>query len=332
MNHARVISGAFLTALLYTGLILNVGCAPSGSSEGASSVDRPLELAFVINGASDFWTFARAGIRKAEKEFNASVDFQVPGDGTAAKQRQLIEALINRGVQGMAVSVLDPKGAIGILNQAATQMPVVTQDSDCPDSNRVAYIGTNNVEAGRVAGREILEALPNGGEIALFVGKLDVANAQERKQGIEEVIAGTSVNIVQTFTDEIDRPRALNNVRNALDKYPDLKCLVGLWEYNPPAIIKVVREKNLAGKIKIVAFDENRDTLEAIAEGVVHSTVVQNPYEFGYRSIRALAMLARDMDPGLPKNGLDYVPVRVIDQSNVPEFSTTVKQLLAEGR
>ncbi|MBI4605462.1 MAG: sugar-binding protein [Planctomycetes bacterium] len=309
-------------------------CVCLGVALSAATCDsKPkLQLAFVINNASDFWTFARAGIRKAERELDVEVDFQTPGQGTAAQQRQIIETLIAKGVQGMAVSVLDPKGAVEILNDAAKRMPVVTQDSDCPDSKRVAYIGTDNVDAGRAAGREIKKALPEGGKIALFVGKLDVANAYERKKGIEEAIAGSGVEIVETFTDEGQRPTAQTNVRNSLDKYPDLKCLVGLWSYNAPAIIKVVQEKGLQGKIKIVAFDEESPTLDGIEDGTVQSTVVQQPFEFGYQSIRALAKLARKEDAGLPANGLAYVPVRVIDVTNLAEFREKVRQMLREGK
>jgi ribose transport system substrate-binding protein len=324
MNRSFVATVACFT------LSLALGCGDQAA--GPAKGKKP-QLAFVINNSSDFWTLARAGIRKAEKEFDVSVDFQVPGQGQAAQQHQIIETLIAKGIDGMAVSVLDPKGAINILNEAAKHMPVVTQDSDCPDSNRKVYIGTNNVEAGRVAGKEILKALPEGGKIALFVGKLDVANARERKQGIEEVLKAASqkIEIVDTFTDEGQRPTAQNNVRNALDKYQDLKCLVGLWSYNAPAIIQVLREKNLAGKVKVVAFDEELPTLDALADGTVQSTVVQQPYEFGYQSIRVLAQLARGQDAKLPANGLMYIDVKVIDKSNVKEFRENLQKLLKEG-
>ncbi len=301
------------------------------STAGCRNETAKTQLAFVINTSSDFWTLARAGVRKAEKAFDVEVAFETP-DGTAARQRQIIETLISKGVKGMAVSVLDPKGAIGILNEAAKHMPVITQDSDCPESNRIAYIGTDNVEAGRVAGREVLKAIPEGGKIAVFVGKLDVANARERRQGVAEIVEPKGIEIVETFTDETDRARAQDNVRNALDKYPDLKCLVGLWSYNPPAILKVLDEKGLLGKIKIIGFDEEMPTLDGIEKGHVQSTVVQQPYEFGFQSIRALAMLSRGEDPGLPANKLHYVPVEVIDPSNVAAFKTKLTGLLKEGQ
>ncbi len=298
---------------------------------GGETDSQPLRLAFVTNSSSDFWALARAGIRQAEIELDVSVDFQVPGRGTAAEQRQIIESLIAKGVAGMAVSVLDPLGAVGILDEAASYMPVITQDSDCPDSKRIAYIGTDNVEAGRVAGRKLVELLPDGGQVAIFVGKLDVANARERRSGIEQAVAGHAIEIVETFTDEVSRPVAQANVRNALEKYPDLDALVGLWSYNTPAIVKVVEEKGIAGEVKIVGFDEEDTTLDAIEQGVVAATVVQQPYEFGYRSIRALAQLARGLDPGLASDGLNYVPVRLIDQDNVSEFRVELGRLLEAG-
>lgn len=310
--------------LLLLGLLLTT-CG------GTETDSRPLRLAFVTNSSSDFWALARAGIRQAESEFDVVVDFQVPGRGTAAEQRQIIESLIAKGVAGMAVSVLDPLGAVGILDEASSYMPVITQDSDCPESKRIAYIGTDNVEAGRVAGRKLVELLPDGGRVALFVGKLDVANARERRSGIEQEIADHGIEIVETFTDEVSRPVAQANVRNALEKYPDLDALVGLWSYNTPAIVKVVEEKGIGGEIEIVGFDEEDVTLDAIEQGVVAATVVQQPYEFGYRSIRALSRLARGLDPELADNGLNYVPVRLIDGGNVSEFRVDLERLLEAG-
>src|ERR671930_56133 len=90
----------------------------------------------------------------------------------------------------------------------ATKTVLITTDSDAPQSNRLAYIGTDNVAAGRQAGEEIKKALPNGGKIALFVGTMDADNARERVQGIKEAIAGTKVELVDVFTDQVDFAKA----------------------------------------------------------------------------------------------------------------------------
>src|SRR5262252_3732232 len=106
-----------------------------------------------------------------------------------------------------------------MLNRAAQQALVVTQDSDAPNSNRVCYIGTDNVAAGRQAGQLIKEALPQGGKIMLFVGKLDARNAQERYQGIKEALQDSNVEILDIRTDDTDHPRAKANAADTLVKY-----------------------------------------------------------------------------------------------------------------
>jgi ribose transport system substrate-binding protein len=169
-------------------------------------------------------------------------------------------------------------------------------------------------------------------QVALFVGKLDVANAKERKQGIEEVLKGTGVEIAETFTDQEDRSKCQEYVRNALDKYgDDLKCLVGLWSYNAPQILQVVKEKNLVGKIQIVAFDEEIPTLDAVEDGTIFSTVVQQPYQFGYQSIEVLSHLATGTKVDIPKDGLMFVPVKVIEKGGVREFRENVQKMYKEA-
>ena len=69
--------------------------------------------------------------------------------------------------------------------------------------------------------------------------------------------------------------------------------MVGLYAYNPPAILEVAKAKSMVGKIKIVGFDEDWDTLKAIAAGEIEATVVQDPFLYGYKSVESLAAKAR---------------------------------------
>jgi len=307
---------------------------PGGAREikAAGGVERKISLVFLTNGPSDFWQIARAGVNKACRELGVEVDFQVPGQATTAQQKQIIEAMIAKGAAGMAISPLDPESQVEILNEAARYMPVVTQDSDAPKSNRIAYVGTDNVEAGRQAGRLIKEVLPNGGKIAVFVGKMDVANARERYQGILEVIKDANISVIEgrPFTDETIRPKAQENVSAVLGKYPDVGCLVGLWSYNGPAILKVVRESK--AKVPIVCFDEEAATLQGIREGLIQATVVQQPFEFGYQSIKLLTQLIRGEKPNIPESKLIYVPTMIIRKDGVDAFEKRLKDLMAQGK
>src|SRR3954462_13557806 len=141
--------------------LLGLACNRGGGGSGSG---QNFKLAFVTNNASDFWTIARKGVEQADNELaNVSVEFKIPADGTAAEQKRIIDDLLAKGVQGIAISPVDPENQTQYINELAKQVVVITQDSDAPQSDRTCYIGTDNVAAGRQAGELIKEALPNGG-------------------------------------------------------------------------------------------------------------------------------------------------------------------------
>jgi ribose transport system substrate-binding protein len=287
-----------------------------------------LQLAFVTNNASDFWTIARKGTEKADTEFNdMTVEFRIPSDGTAAEQKRVVDDLLAKGIDGMAISPVDPDNQTQLINETAKQVLVVTQDSDAPNSNRAFYVGTDNVAAGRQAGQLIKEALPQGGKIMLFVGKLDARNAQERQQGIRESLQGSNVQIIDVRTDDTDRVRAKSNVSDTLVRYSDVAGLVGLWSYNGPAILNAVREANKVGQVKIIAFDEEDETLAGVKDGAIYATVVQQPYEFGYQAIKLMHQALNGDTSIIPPSKQVFVPTLIIKREGVDEFIKKINQL-----
>jgi ribose transport system substrate-binding protein len=294
----------------------------------ASAESKSLDLAFLTNNASDFWTIARAGCEQAQKEVpNIKVEFKIPADGTAAEQTRIFDDLLVKGVNGIALSPVDPANQTAMIDKGAAKALIVTQDSDAPKSQRSFYVGTDNVAAGRQAGELIKKAVPNGGSIMLFVGKRDAQNAKERIQGVEETLKGTNIKILDVRTDDTDRVRAKQNVADTLVKNPDIACLVGLWSYNGPAILNAVKDANKIGKVKIVTFDEENDTLQGVKDGAIQATVVQNPYEFGRQAVTLMAKKLRNENPDIPADGKVIVPTRAIDKSNVDEFWANLKKL-----
>jgi ribose transport system substrate-binding protein len=244
------------------------------------------------------------------------------------EQQRILEDLLARGIDGIAISPIDPANMTALLDQVAGRTLLVTHDSDAPASKRRAYVGTDNIAAGRAAGREIAKALPQGGEIVIFVGRLDAQNARERKQGIEEALAGTGVTILDTRLDQGDQARAQENAEAMIVAHPGVDALVGLWSYNGPAILQAVRAAGKIGAIEIVCFDEDTATLDGIAEGAIAATIVQRPFEFGYRSIRLLADLAARGDEAIPPGGVIDTGVVVVDRHNVAAFRAELEQIL----
>ena len=298
--------------------------AVSGCGRELSSTKK---LAFITNNAADFWTIARKGTEKADAGLaDVAVEFRL-GDGTAAAQKRILDDLLAKGVDGIAISPVDPANQTAMLNDAAKQAIVFTHDSDAPDSKRECYVGTDNVAAGRQAGDLIKQALPQGGKIAIFVGKLDARNAQERLQGIKESLTGSTIAIIDVRTDDTDQVRAKANVSEMLVSHPDVSALVGLWSYNGPAILNAVRDAGRIGQVKIIAFDEDDETLSGVKSGAIVGTVVQQPYEFGFQSVTLLEKALKGDRSGIPPGRQVFIPTRVIRPDNVDEFRTSLAQL-----
>ncbi|NIA14266.1 MAG: substrate-binding domain-containing protein [Nitrospiraceae bacterium] len=318
----------FLTALI---AVLIAGCGPAQSPSEDDGASAPIKVAFVTNNASDFWTIARAGTEKAQQELGCKVLFRIPSTGTAQEQQTIVQDLITVGVSGIAISPKDPANQTAMLNRAAQSVSLVTQDSDAPDSNRICYIGTDNYQAGVAAGELIKKTLPEGGKIMLFVGTLDAQNAQDRKKGIEATLAGTGIEIIDTRTDETDRLKAKANAQDALVTHADLACLVGLWSYNGPAILNGVRASGKLGSVKIVCFDEEEETLQGVKDGHIAGTIVQQPFEFGYQSVKLLNALAQGDRSAVPENQRIIVPVKTITPDTVDAFWARLKELTGKS-
>ena len=326
LHNLRLISTC--TAVLICILALTSCTNPSNNTTGGTGTGGKHKLAFVTNNASDFWTIARKGTEKAAADIpGIEVEFRITSDGTAAQQQSVVDDLLAKGINGIAISPVDPANQTPMLNRAASQALVVTQDSDAPTSNRACYIGTDNVEAGRQAGQLVKEALPQGGKIMVFVGVLDAANAQQRYQGLKEALTGSNVSIIDVRTDNTDRVRAKSNAADTLVNNPDLAGMVGLWSYNGPAIVSAVREANKLDKVKIIAFDEEDETLSGIKDGAIYATVVQQPFEFGYQSMQLMAKYLNGDKSVIPASKQIFVPTKAIKKADVEAFTKQINQL-----
>lgn len=283
-------------------------------------------LAFVVNGASDFWKLAEAGVKKAQEELPTyDLQFKYPEQAAAAVQQRLMDDLVAAGVSAIMVSAVDPKTSTEALNRVGGQVPLFTTDSDAPDTNRIAYIGSSNTDAGKQAGEIALKAMPDGGKCIGFVGLPGADNARERIEGMKAAIEGSKVELIDVRGDDIDQTRAKRNVEDALAANPDIDCMVGFYSYNTPRIYEVLKEAGKLGSITVVGFDEDPITLGGVREGSVAATVVQQPYEWGYQGMKLMAKYLEGDKSVVPADKLIIVPTKVIDKANVDGFETELK-------
>jgi ribose transport system substrate-binding protein len=304
-------------------------------------------VAFVTNGVDPFWVLAKRGVEKAGEDLDVNVIVKMPTKGVA-DQKRMVQELLAQNVDGIAISPIDPVNQNELLNEIASRSILITQDSDAPDSPRECYIGVDNYTAGRMCGELVKDALPDGGEVMLFVGRLGQANARERRQGvIDELmdrshdssrydepgkeIKGEKYTVLDTRTDDFDHPQAKANAEDAIAKYPNLKCMVGLFAYNPPLCLEAIRDAGKLNEIKVVSFDENEVSLQGIVDGTVEGTVAQNPYEYGYQSVKMLKALSNGDKSLVPDDKIIHIPAEKITKHNVDEFWAVLKSRLGKS-
>lgn len=320
-------------ALAWLPLLVATGCNKDSSAKARDSVateGKIVKLAFVTNNPSQFWKIAEAGLEKYEKEGKVQVDLKMPPNGTPEDQNQILQNLASQGYDALAVSVIAPNDQLRVLNEVAAKTNLITFDSDADKSNRLLYIGTNNFEAGKALGERIVTLLPEGGKIAIFVGTLSADNATQRLNGIEAAIKDKKIEIVDKREDNTDRAKARSNVEDIINAHKDLSLVVGLWNYNGPAIAAAIDGLGKQGKIKAAVFDEDDATLDAVASGTIQATVVQKPFQFGYLSAKWMHELATQGDAAkkaLPANHVIDTGVTIIDKSNVASFKTELAEM-----
>ncbi len=317
---------------------------------GTGDGDAEIRVAYVTNGIDPFWSIAQAGTMAASKEFGVDCEVLMPPKGLV-DQKRMVETLLSNGIDGIAISPIDAANQVQFLNDAAKVTHLITQDSDAPDSNRLCFVGMDNYEAGREAGKLVKEAMPDGGNVMIFVGRLEQLNAQERRQGVIDelldrpvqvlgsvtfdspgaVLEGDAYSILGTRTDNFDYAKAKSNAEDAIAAYANLDCMVGLFAYNIPACLSAVQEADKTDSINLVSFDEADGTLQGIIDGSVHGTVSQQPFVYGFESVRILAGLARGDNSVLPEDGFLEIEARIVRKDNVEAFWTELRRLKGEG-
>jgi len=330
-----------LAAALTVALI--PACKDSGSGSGSAS-GKPL-VAFISNNAHEFWTIAKKGTDKAAQEFGVEVEFKMPPNGTSEDQRRFIEDLQIKGAKAIAISPNDSANQVQFFKDINGRLPLLAVDNDIPDVDaRRCYIGTDNISAGRAVGKLIKQTVPGGGQFMIFVGKLDSQNAQERRLGVVTELAGGAekckpqveqmnrgeypvtfgaYELLGTMTDDTKAEVCRQKAEDTLTRYGDIKCLVGLWAYNPPAMLEAVKSQSKVGKVTIIGFDEMEETLQAILDGAIVGTVVQDPYNFGYESVKIMAGIVKGDPKALERSDMNaqkqiYIRHRIINKDGKP--------------
>jgi ribose transport system substrate-binding protein len=256
-----------------------------------------------------------------------------PQQGTLQEQRRLLDEFKAAGVDAISISPRESDPLTPVFDQMVDGGTlVICMDSDAPKSKRLAYIGTNNYEAGKVAGEAAAKVFGDkGAKLIGFVGDRGAENAKERIQGFEEVAKQHNIQLLDVREDDADPAKARRNAEDAITAFKDVNGFLGIWSYDAPQITQAVIAAGKLGKIKVVSFDAEPQTLVHLQKKQIEATVVQKPYLFGYFSVQLLYAMkvlgVEKVTAVLPQKGVIDTGVTVVTPENIGGFMTYLNDL-----
>lgn len=269
------VAAAFLVAFVYV----------SGPGKDARTT-----IAVVGKAAGgEYWLAVKAGAQKRADELGVKMIYlgpptEVDVDG----QIRMVEDLVQRRVHGIALSPTDGKALSPVVKRAlAAGIKVVTIDADTEAKDRLAYIGTDNVQAGEVAGREMLKLVPEGKKVALITGVIGARNLTERQEGFKKAV-GNRLVLLNAQTDNSSKDKALAIAENTLTANPDVGAFFTDTAISGPAVAQALDASHRAGKIKLISFDVTPILVKHLKEGRAQALIAQRPEKMGALGVEYL--------------------------------------------
>lgn len=269
-------------AMLALGVAFLSGC-------GARHSDKEIYYLISADSALPYWQTAAAGFKAAAAQYHVTARVVGPdGHDPQAESAELQKAIAVKPA-GILISVADVSMLQPQIDAAVSAgIPVITMDSDAAGSRRLYFIGTNNLEAGQMGGRRVIEKLGGKGNVVFFTIS-GQPNTDDRLKGFKDVFASRpEIKIV----DVVD---IKGDARTAFDKTQEDLALTGPKRIDAFICLDSASGKSVADAIKrsgekrlLVAWDVNQDTLDGIKSGVIDSTIAQKPFTMGYLGLKGL--------------------------------------------
>jgi len=308
-------------------MLLLAGCGQGtggGTAQGpASKAQRTFVM--VPKGVHPYYEPCYEGFKDAAAKYGMKADYKAASVFEVPQQVQIIENLIARKVDGIALSALDDQGLVAVVQEAAKAgIKVITFDAPAPSSAALCYIGTMNEAAGCAGAEQMLKLMAGQGEVAVLQGGLGAPNLNDRFKGFEKTLQEKAPHIKLVAREDTQGRMDLtvNKTEALLQAHPDLKAIFGVSAEGAPGAASVLKERGKAGQIILAGFDDLPDTLAAVRNGIVSFCIAQRTYKMGWLSVEKL-LDAVDGKP-LPKE-ID-TGVLIITKANVDTYMQDMKK------
>jgi ribose transport system substrate-binding protein len=302
---------------LVCGAILLSGC---GRKERAEKL-----LVMVPKGVHPYYEPCYEGFKDAAAKYGVKAEYRAAKAFEVPQQVEVIENLIARRVDGIAISALDDQGLVPVIQEAADAgIKVITFDAPAPSSKALTYIGTMNETAGYVGAETLMKYMGGQGEVAVLQGGLGAPNLNDRFKGFEKALKekAPGVKIVAREDTQGKMDITVNKTEALLEAHPNLKAIFGVSAEGAPGAASVLKEQRKAGKIILAGFDDLPDTLAAIRDGTVKFCIAQRTYKMGWLSVEKLL----DAIAGKPLEKQIDTGVLIVTPDNVSTYMQEMKK------
>jgi len=243
--------------------------------------------------AHQFWQAVHAGAIAAGRDHHMEILWNGPADETDyARQIQIVESMIARRVDALAVAPVEKQALVGPVQSAVRAgIPVTIYDSGLDSKQYLSFVATNNYQAGQLAARELAKLLGGKGKVIALRHMPGSASSMDRERAFDATIANEfpGIQIVGTQYGMSDRAKVLAAAENLLTAHPDVNGVFASAESSSVGTALALKERKLAGKLPFVAFDSSPDLIEYLRDGTIAALVVQDPFHIGYQAVKSLA-------------------------------------------
>jgi len=291
---------------------------------------RQKTIAVIPKGTAHlFWISVHAGAMAAAQKLDVNVLWNGPAQETEYdRQIQIVDSMIARRVDGIAVAAAERKALVQSIDRAASVgIPLTVFDSGVDTTNYLTFIATDNYEAGRMGARELAKLLNGKGSVAIIMHAPGSQSTMDRESGFEDVLKNEypAIHVVARQYGQSDRSKAMAATENILTAHPSLDGMFASSEPSSVGASLAIKSRGLGGKIKFVAFDSSEGMIADLKAGVIDAMVVQDPFRMGFEAVQSLVDKLNGKTP--PKR-ID-LPAHVIEKQDLD--NPEVKELLFSG-
>ncbi|NRF90143.1 substrate-binding domain-containing protein [Paenibacillus frigoriresistens] len=263
-----------------------------GQMEQSKIEDKGIEHVVLIAQEIDnpFWRTVELGAKEAAAKLGMKIDYMGPIRINPAEQMNLLEKSIAAKPDAIIVQGIKEQRYDLLISKAIDQgIPVITVDADEPASRRLAYVGTDNWEAGKRMGELVVKDAGGKGRIGVMIGSELADNQQLRLEGFRSIIRNTpGFEIVAVRSSNISRIQAAKQTEAMLNQYASIQTMVGFSSLDAVGIVEGLKATNRAD-VSVYGFDDLEETKQGIAQGAIQASIVQQPKEIGFKSVNLLA-------------------------------------------